>query len=475
MGPKPRLDPYMRLLHRFYEPLILLLTLGKTRGEHTSSPWDATPEQAQRRRLLRNFAYLCDYEKGGDTTTSIGLEENDERFVFWIASNTARSGANIVRFLEDTLPKLRKIFTLGEEQRDRIEKEFVRECITFAKSRVKKEIKLLAKFIAICKQQLDGGKSEADSKLLTWLGKFNIKGDKSVIDVCLLAYDQRKPSEMRWLKGKFQARDGEAHLTERVSAFEQVYHYLGRLAHHVRAPIEVVQDSSSLSRLFDEYDIRLIERVESNPRPEADSMTNLPDILKRMLPANDPGLKQYRENIQSLDQKFNITARIQEKYDDKNFQPQIHAEIQVLEHFYANRIGFADDDRYVGCSKPACYCCHLYFQHHKARPVVPESHQNIYRNWGLRALPEGAKDPGYVEQRNLINKMLEAIRQDALGQIRCKASPPRRHADSRTGITVSTMEPSLDMIHPRKHSPEKGLISLDVNVGKSCRFLVTVS
>lgn len=274
---------------------------------------------------------------------------------------------------------------------------------------------------------------------------------------------------MRWLEGEIQARDGDSHSNERVHALEQVHHYLGRLAHHVRAPMEVVKDSYSLPRLFDVYDIRLIKRVGSNPRPEADSLTTLPNILRRMLPSNDPRLEEYRKNIQDLDHKFNITARIQEKYEDKNFQPQIHAEIQVLEHFHANHIHFVDDDRYIGCSKSACYCCHLYFLHHKARPVVPESHQSIYLNWGLRVLPEGARDLGYEEQRNLINKMLEAIRHDALDQIRRKAGPPRWHADSRTGITMSTMEQSLDLdiMPPRKHSPEREIVASDVESGLS--------
>lgn len=449
----------MKLLSRFYEPIILLRTLGKTRGEHTSSPWDETPEQVNRRRLLRNLSYLCDYEKGGDTTASIGIEENDERFVFWIASNTARSGARILQFLKPALAKLHCIIVLEEELRTYLEKDFIHTCIRFAERRVKKEIRLLSTAIARCKRYRNSENPEADSKLLAWLGQFSIK--RGILDVCSLAYDQRKAPEMRWLEGEIQPYGGEAHTNERVLAFEQVHHLLGRLAHHVRAPIEAIKDSSSLPRLFDVYDVRLIRPVDSNPRPQADSLTNLPSILKRMLPANDPKLKEYEEGIRSLDQKFHITERIHRQYEDKNFQPQIHAEIQVLEHFHNNNINFVDDDRYIGCSKPACYCCHLYFQHHQARPVVPESHQNIYPNWGVPALPSGAEDPGYKEQRNLMNKMLQTIKQDALSQIRRKAGPLRWHADSRTGITMSSMESPLDIGHPRKHSPERELVTLD--------------
>ncbi|KAI1780681.1 hypothetical protein F4818DRAFT_396476 [Hypoxylon cercidicola] len=461
MGPKPRLDPYMKLLCRFYEPLILLRILGKTRGEHTSSPWDATPEQLKRRRLLRNLSYLCDYDKGGDTTTSIALEENEERFVFWVASNTARTGARVLRFLKPILSKIYHIIRLEGEQRNGPEQEFIRTCITFAERRVKKEIKMLSSAVTRCKRYLNNENPEAESKLVAWLDQFRPKRGRSIVDVCSLAYDQRKAPEMRWLEGEIQTHDGEVRPSERVLAFESVHHFLGRLAHHVRAPTEVIKDSSSLLRLFDVYDVRLVRPIDSSPRPQGDSLTTLPSILKRMLPANDPKLKEYEENIRSLDQKFHITERIHQKYEDKNFQSQIHAEIQVLEYFHTNNINFVNDDKYIGCSKPACYCCHLYFQHHQARPVVPESHQNIYPNWGVPALPNGAKDAGYEQQRNLMNKMLHTIRQDALSQIQRKAGPLRWHADSRTGITMSTMTPSLDLEHSRKHSPERELIALD--------------
>src|SRR5688500_17846751 len=75
----PRFDNYQTLIHRFYEPLILLAALGQTRGHHISKP-HATKEQALHRRFLRNLAYVCDYEKGGKTTTAIGLEEKSDMY-----------------------------------------------------------------------------------------------------------------------------------------------------------------------------------------------------------------------------------------------------------------------------------------------------------------------------------------------------------------------------------------------------------
>src|ERR1700761_7222066 len=91
---KPRLDQHKRQLSRFYEPLILLFTLGSTRGEHRC---DTTPERLYaselsikdlRRRFLSELAYICDYDKGGETVAAIGLQSTPQCYVFWVAANS---------------------------------------------------------------------------------------------------------------------------------------------------------------------------------------------------------------------------------------------------------------------------------------------------------------------------------------------------------------------------------------------------
>ncbi|KAI1469741.1 uncharacterized protein F4812DRAFT_301628 [Daldinia caldariorum] len=434
-GRVPRMDPYSRLLHRFYEPLILSRVLGQTRGTHTSTPQDGEGQSRRRRRLLRNLAYLCDHDKGGDETSSVALEDNDQCHVFWVASNTPRAGKKNVEFLKSSLATIRVIIALEEEQRGPLEVEFTRTCIEFAGHRVKKEVKLLSRAIRDCQKRTD---YVADSELATWLEQFILGTAESTTDICFKAYDQRKAPEMRSLENITSSNNQDASFDKYVSPFGVVHHWLGRLAHHVRAPKEVIEDSLELDHLFDPHEVCLVRSPPSNPRPQADSLTGLDGILKRMLPAEDPELNDYTEALASLDRKFQITKRVRDEYDNKNFQPRIHAEIQILEHFYKNQLRYVGNDSYIGCSKPACYCCNLYFRHHKARPVEPESHQKIYLNWGVPELTHGSKDPGYNAQRDLMNKMLETIRKDALAQIIQKAGPLKWHPDSLTGITIST-------------------------------------
>src|SRR5215470_16849587 len=77
----PRFDGYERLKHRFYEAVLLLLVLGQTRGSRTSVHFSGS-QQSVRRRFLNNLCYVCDYVKGGDTTTAIGLEHCPEKYTF---------------------------------------------------------------------------------------------------------------------------------------------------------------------------------------------------------------------------------------------------------------------------------------------------------------------------------------------------------------------------------------------------------
>lgn len=151
----PRFNPYIKLIHRFYEPLILLDTLGPTRAPHDRDPREPSTIEERRRRLLRNLSYLCDYSKGGDSTAAIGLQETQSAYVFWIASNSASSDDDkVTTFLKDTLDELRKIVQ-DPNATAHAQREFTRRCIRFAKARIDKEHKQLRKKITECQQYLD--------------------------------------------------------------------------------------------------------------------------------------------------------------------------------------------------------------------------------------------------------------------------------------------------------------------------------
>ena len=157
----PRLNPYSRLLSRFYEPLFLLAALGQTRGEHTPKPPDLGLEHTQRRRFLRNLAYICDFQKGGASCTAIGLEDAETCYRFWVACN--RADDQVLGFLSVALSHL-KDFSDENSKNAEVDKTksliFVNFCLRFAEPRIKSEVQLLYKAIKECSSVSANDKSQ---------------------------------------------------------------------------------------------------------------------------------------------------------------------------------------------------------------------------------------------------------------------------------------------------------------------------
>lgn len=124
-------------------------------------------------------------------------------------------------------------------------------------------------------------------------------------------------------------------------------------------------------------------------------------------------------------------------------QPQVHAEIQCLEHFYRGRLRFADGDRFIACSKRACLCCELYFKHHPARMLGPASHRKVWTRWSPPLVENfGKNDVATWQQKQILNKITQELRDLVITQVLERSQSICWHPDSRTGIT-ETLWPVL--------------------------------
>jgi hypothetical protein len=166
-------------------------------------------------------------------------------------------------------------------------------------------------------------------------------------------------------------------------------------------------------------------------------MTRLESIIVRMLPANSPDLDRYRKMLIEMDHRYQLSDRFLEHYTKRELKPRVHAEIQVLEDFYTQRRSFVGGDPFIACSKPACFCCLLYFRYHPGRFVEPASHRKIYLNWLPPGFDVGCDRENQNYRRDILNSMTRDIRMEALQQIDGKVAPQPWHPDSITGITES--------------------------------------
>lgn len=241
---------------------------------------------------------------------------------------------------------------------------------------------------------------------------------------------------------KERARTSEGH-NNNQHPFSEVKHFVGRLAFHVKAVGDLRAAANRLPQLFLEPKVKMVPCPALIPRPGIRSKTTLDGIADRMI-SNDPDLfSEIQTRLQTLDQQSDVEAIVQKEYDSKNWKPRVHAELILLEYFYCNRetLQYLDNDPYIGCSKPACYCCSLYIREHPARFEAPASHQKIYLNWMPPTSVDGVQEPNSIlarHEQSMLDKMVQSIRKRTIEQIRTQSGRRQKHFDSVTGNTYST-------------------------------------
>ncbi|KAM5521556.1 hypothetical protein FOXYSP1_15447 [Fusarium oxysporum f. sp. phaseoli] len=417
IGP-PRLDKYMRILSRLFEFLALFHILKRANGPHTAVSRPPTDLQSARRRFLSSLCFFCDYQRGGKTTTSIALESRDNGVVFWIASNVSPNDS-VVAFLSTVLEDLRREPNSTETERETLIAILTVRSIQFAASRLRKERGMLNRATRFCESyltaNLDTIQTPGVTALLDWLPQFSSATTDPLI-LCRAAYNARHAPQIATLEALRQelivAPQGTA------ETFRSVKHLVGRLAEKIRTPANLVNDSLLLRPLLDSYEIRRVEAPVAAKIPMTDGLRNLDSIIRRMLPADDPRLEDLAIS------------------DDEERQHNVHAEIQMLEEFHRNQRKFVAHDRYIACSKLACFCCKLYFKWHPGRFVEPECHQKTYLNWRPIDLPERVESKYWPDQRRVLANLSKELSNLVEEQIITQQQPTPWHPDSITNITA---------------------------------------
>ncbi|KAF1972949.1 hypothetical protein BU23DRAFT_589890 [Bimuria novae-zelandiae CBS 107.79] len=455
---EPR-DPDETMLSRLWSPRlylgVLLYTLGRTRGEHMRDiTCDGTkianlPHKYLIRKLLCSLAYVCDYDKGGDTVTAIGLEFKPRGHIFWIASNNNQT-TKTVPFLVLLLSQIHQVSidaaVISPEQVE----DLAAKSIDFAARRIKAYRNHLKPVLRRCLDHL-GSQDHDDNEahdLSEWLQNWNNERDPE--DLCRFSYQERKSDFMQLLARLGTEPSYKSNKDAIHHAFSSARHYIGRLGHHFRVANDLLTCASRLSDILHGCEVRSVPIPMRSAIPPADGKTTLDSVVSRMLPSQYPDVERYQSNLAEMDAKYQLSRRFLDNYRDPDLKPRVHAEIQVLEHFHVGSLRFADGDAFVACSKPACFCCLLYFRAHPGHFVEPTSHQKIYLNWRPPDLDTQMAIIGEHHQRDILNVMTQAIRKEAFRQINEKIPPHARYPDSLTGITESARGNKMQY---RAHAP----------------------
>jgi len=259
------------------------------------------------------------------------------------------------------------------------------------------------------------------------------------VELCTLAYSFRDLESLKVLTQKKHSA------TTAPSLWSELRHYIGRLGSWSKASKVLLDVAATHPNLISGFRVNSLVSPPPMAVPGTVQKTNLDSALGRMLPAGQSNrLDQLKEILKknpvlSVSNPVVSTAFVEE-YTDKNFKPRIHAELLVLEHFHFKRLEFVNRDRYIGCSKPSCYCCDLYMKHHPGNFVIRACHGNLWTNWRPPIPPTNDTAIAEKHTTDMLNEMVKRIRMDVISQIESKELPRSKALDSTTGISTMLSE-----------------------------------
>lgn len=162
------------------------------------------------------------------------------------------------------------------------------------------------------------------------------------------------------------------------------------------------------------------------------------ELAKDMLPTGSQDQGRIANALQHLDRTSSLLEDVKSHIISRNFQPRVHAECAVAEAVHAARIRFFGNDRYIACSKPACFCCYHYLCHHPGKFVRPPCHNRVWPNWRAPDLV-GRHDLASRQQtqERVLEKVLVALNEATIRTILGKSASIGWHPDSTSGITTT--------------------------------------
>jgi OTT_1508-like deaminase len=232
----------------------------------------------------------------------------------------------------------------------------------------------------------------------------------------------------------------------RAQQFERLYKLLGKLGRPIMSSKNLIEGAMTLSQdLVQGFTVKTIppSKLRLIPiRPKEE--TTIKSIAGRMF-SSKKEQEEFMERLSYLKgEEFDVFIQ-----DERSKKTRVHAELLLIDHFERTGCNFLDaHEKYIGCSKPACYLCHMYIAQHPGRYVVPACHNKLYIAWRPpdAFVGDTSGTLSAAAQEKIVLKMIEIVRKDLVTEIFSRTMRRPIHADSTTGITST-----LDSVHVDEH------------------------
>lgn len=226
--------------------------------------------------------------------------------------------------------------------------------------------------------------------------------------------------------------------------FAQLAHFIGRLGAHRSKILALVTSILEVPALKNIGDIKAAEsppirRVKVVPE-SAHHYDMVLGICRKGSIVNQVEAPNALHALCDLELEHGLDLR--GKIDAESvIDTRVHAELILVDLFARNGFGFVDNDRYIGCSKPACYFCFNWIALHYAGYARPATHNKIIL--GCRGLDSELSTTGKRRLKEMNQKMIQQVERDIIQALLTRSTQSSRRRFQHMSSEGSSKAPSI--------------------------------
>lgn len=412
-------------------------------GQRHRLPWRMERPRNEWERFLDNVCLLCDSHRGGRTTTSIAVVQRPDGTTFCIATN-AGAWSDVRGYLTNLLQSLQARDRDGAVDSADTADILFENAVKRSSQRVLNYARRLSNLVDELHKQFDldeeceqcePGVAITSSSLMV-SAAFVLDQLKALLHLrtdcvalCKEAYRFRRTEAFRSLVLKTNAKQ--------YDSWYQVQHYLGRLGTWRRAARQIVAAAAAFSDILVDCKVEVLSSGSKSATPLVFN-DDVGVVLARVLP-NFRQSPIFADALARLRAARSLAGHLHRA----PMVPVVHAEAVVLDHFLSHGLEFAHGDPYVGCSKPSCYCCRVYFESQPTAPRVGRAHNNVWIKWRLPRLKASHSGKNDRARMLTVRRMMNTIHKDLVATLVHNGLPTAAMFDSTTGLSTSVASMGL--------------------------------
>ncbi|KKZ60351.1 hypothetical protein EMCG_04909 [[Emmonsia] crescens] len=444
------------VLHRFYGLILLLETLGPVRGDRQKAEIISDELGVHNTKLRRHFcnalAYICAFDTGSDNVTAVALDAQPCCTTVLIAANRGVS-PEVVEFLQDILSILHDIAQSSPgTDTSLIQEDIIHKVVRLSQPRVRRYHEVAVDMYKSClpiiqsariryAKALANPKAAELARLEEFLTQYfnpsrSIESDHECLDLVKQCHSIRASGMIDSLT-LFAA-----HGQPCQAKFLRLQELLKKLGKHITCSKRLVNAATQLSEEFVcDFKVEPIQPSKLEPICLPLKKASVDSIVARMTSGISEGDK-VKEQLKERHPRglADISQEIEEKL--RVAKTQTHAELILISYIEQHGCDFRDpDDRYIGCSKPACYLCHLYIHYHPGKYSVPDTSNKLYVKWrmpDIRSSDQETRVKLNGEAEKILDKMIQEIKTSFKNDL-TRPKPRSMHADSSADMTSTIM------------------------------------